>query len=207
MPNLHTWVRESDEEPFKWIFDAHPEVRVSNARTSTFDFSDMDGLLITGGPDIAAEFLRQEIPDPTLIHSPKPQRDAWEFAALRHALGAGKPILGICKGLQVINVGLGGTLRLHIPGHNIPEMRDANIQPLRHAATPTVRYEFVNSSHHQAIDRLGDGLKIEAWSAMDDIIEQVRLENYPWCFAVQYHPERDTMYRGLFDEFFSQIRG
>src|SRR5205814_686245 len=133
--------------------------------------------------------------------SPKPQRDAWEFAALRHAMDAGKPILGICKGLQVINVGLGGTLRLHIPGHNIPEMRDANIQPLRHAATATMRYELVNSSHHQAIDRLGDGLKIEAWSAMDDIIEQVRLDNYPWCFAVQYHPERDTMYRGLFDEF------
>ena len=69
------------------------------------------------------------------------------------------PIFAICKGLQVFNVALGGTLRLDIPGHNAPEMRDHDVQQLRTAADATHRFEKVNSSHHQAIDRLGGRLR------------------------------------------------
>jgi putative glutamine amidotransferase len=205
MPNLLTWVRECDEPLFAPIFAEHPEVRAFNARVTQADLGKMDALLLSGGPDISAEFLRQEISDASLIKEPDPARDAWEFAALRHALEAGRPVLAICKGMQVFNVALGGTLRLDIPGHYLPEQRSANVQPLRFAARTSFRLEKVNSSHHQAVDKLGDGFEIEAWSASDDIIEQMRLRDYPFGFAVQYHPERDKIYRGLFNDFFAQI--
>ncbi len=205
MPNLLTWVRERDDERFAWIFDEHPEVTVQNARGTRVDLNAMDALLLTGGPDVSAEFLRQEISDTSLIQDAQPTRDAWEFAALRHALDAGKPVLAICKGVQVLNVALGGTLHLDIPGHDLPETKFGNLQPLRFSATTTQRFACVNSSHHQALNRVADGLEIEAWSAADDIIEQVRLRDYPYCFGVQYHPERDPLYRSLFDDFFGRI--
>jgi gamma-glutamyl-gamma-aminobutyrate hydrolase PuuD len=63
----------------------------------------------------------------------------------------------------------------------------------------------VNSSHHQAVDGLGDDLAVEAWCVTDDIIEQVRLRDYPFALAVQYHPERDESYAPLFDDFVSRL--
>ena len=64
----------------------------------------------------------------------------------------------------------------------------------------------MNSSHHQAIDRLGDGLEVLAWCGDDDIIEQVRSRTLPWCMGVQYHPERDPKYyRDLFADFVGAI--
>lgn len=205
MPNLLTWVRECDEALFARFFEGHPEIRVHNARASAFDICEMDGLLLTGGPDISADFLKQEIPDRSLIRNPEPERDAWEFGALRHALNTGKPVLAICKGMQLLNVAMGGTLQLDIPGHDLPELKSANVQPLRFATGTAHRFPLVNSSHHQAIGHLGDGLEIEAWSAKDDIIEQVRLRDHPHGVAVQYHPERDPVYRELFDDFLSRI--
>ena len=75
----------------------------------------MNGLLLTGGPDISKEFLRQEIPDESVLDKDvDPKRDAWEFAAVESALAGGLPIFAICKGLQVLNVALGGTLKLDI---------------------------------------------------------------------------------------------
>ncbi len=94
--------------------------------------AEMDGLLLTGGSDIAPEFLRQEIPDPSVIDTnTDPARDRWEFQATKEALERQLPIFAICKGLQVFNVALGGTLRLDIPGHDAPEMKDQ-----RHSAAP-----------------------------------------------------------------------
>jgi putative glutamine amidotransferase len=63
----------------------------------------------------------------------------------------------------------------------------------------------VNSAHHQAIDRLGDDLQVEAWAADDGIIEQVRLGKYPFALGVQYHPERGQIYDSLFDDFFARL--
>ena len=63
----------------------------------------------------------------------------------------------------------------------------------------------MNSSHHQAIERLGDGLEVEAWCAADGIIEQVRLRDYPFALGVQYHPERGKIYDALFEDFFDRI--
>jgi putative glutamine amidotransferase len=64
---------------------------------------------------------------------------------------------------------------------------------------------MVNSSHHQAIDRVADGCEVESWCATDDIIEQMRLRDHPFALAVQYHPERGKIYDALFEDFFSQV--
>jgi putative glutamine amidotransferase len=181
-------------------------VRVWNARTNKVPLEKMDGLLLTGGSDIAPEFLRQEIVDPSVLDKDVDlARDRWEFEAINEVLPRSLPILAICKGLQVLNVALGGTLKLDIPGHKLPEQKDHDIQPLRSDRSATHRFEKVNSSHHQAIDRVADGFEIEAWSAADDIIEQIRLRDHPFALAVQYHPERGNIYDGLFEDFFDRI--
>jgi putative glutamine amidotransferase len=168
----------------------------------------MQGLLLSGGPDIAEEFLRQPVPDPSILDQDvEPERDRWEFEATKNSLERRLPIFAICKGMQLFNVALGGTLRLDIPGHNAPEMKTHNIQPLRIDRSATHRLDCVNSSHHQAVDRLGDGLEVEAWCKTDDIIEQMRLRDYPFALAVQYHPERGDGYEGLFADFVSRMDG
>lgn len=179
-----------------------------NAVQREVPMAEMDGLLLTGGPDIAPEFLHQPVPDPSVLDlDADAARDRWEFAAIKEALERQLPILAICKGMQTFNVALGGTLRLDIAGHNAPEMKDHDVQPLRTDRSALYRFDRVNSSHHQAVDRLADGCLVEAWCASDDIIEQMRLTNYPYALAVQYHPERGgDVYVPLFADFVSQMR-
>jgi putative glutamine amidotransferase len=206
MVNLATWMRAKDEKWFQPFFGKHPQLRVCDARKGEVAMEKMDGLLLTGGSDIAPEFLRQKIADPSILDNDvDPERDRWEFAAVNQALSRGLPIFAICKGLQLFNVALGGTLKLDILGHKLPEQKEHDIQPLRCDTTSAHRLERVNSSHHQAIDRLGEGLQVEAWCATDDIIEQVRLRDYPFALAVQYHPERGKIYDALFEDFFSRL--
>jgi putative glutamine amidotransferase len=206
MPSLATWMRAKDEKWFQPFFDKHPAIRVCNARKGEAALEEIDGLLLTGGSDIAPEFLNQEVPDPSIFEQDVDvARDRWEFAAVKDALSRGLPIFAICKGLQLFNVALGGTLKLDIPGHKLPEQKEHDIQPLRSDATAKHRFERVNSSHHQAIDRLGEGLEVEAWCATDNIVEQIRLGGYPFALAVQYHPERGGIYNDLFEDFFSRL--
>jgi putative glutamine amidotransferase len=206
MPNLATWMQEKDERWFHPFFAEHPDVHVYNARNNAVSMEQIHGLLLTGGSDIAPEFLRQEVADPSLLEKDVDvARDRWEFAAVQEALSRGLPILAICKGLQVLNVALGGTLKLDIPGHKLPEMKDQDVQTLRHDRRAKHRFEQVNSSHHQAVERAAEGFEIEAWCALDDIIEQMRLRNYPFAVAVQYHPERGKIYDDLFEDFFSHL--
>lgn len=208
MPNLATWIRPKDAKSFRAIFSKHPEIKVWNALNRKIPLEKMDGLLLTGGSDISPEFLRQKVADPSVIHEDvDPERDRWEFAAVQEALSRGLPIFAICKGLQVFNVALGGTLKVDIKGHDLPEQRDREIQPLRHARRALHRFPKVNSAHHQAIERLGDDLEAEAWSAHDGIVEQIHLRKYPFGRAVQYHPERSRVYDSLFEEFFSRLKG
>jgi putative glutamine amidotransferase len=208
MANLATWMRPKDEKWFRPFFAKHPDIHVFDARKRDVPMERMDGLLLTGGSDIAPEFLRQENVDPTLIDEDDldPKRDRWEFDAISKALMRGLPILAICRGIQVLNVALGGTLKLDIPGHRLPEQKEQDIQRLRYDSKVKHRYENVNSSHHQAIDRIADGFEIEAWCTGDDIIEQVRLDNYPFALAVQYHPERGKIYDALFEDFFARVK-
>src|SRR5687768_10682665 len=190
MRKIATWIRGSDEELFARFFAGEPDVCLVNARRGSGTASDddeqevWDALLLTGGPDIAAEFHRDPPLGRTLIKEPEPARDAWEFAAVRRAVERGVPIFCVCKGVQVFNVALGGTLHLDIRGHDAPEMKSRNVQPLRHDSSAHHRFAQVNSSHHQAIDRLADGLQVEAWCAEDGIIEQVRLRDHPFALGV-----------------------
>ena len=112
-----------------------------------------------------------------------------EEEIIRYFIEAGRPILGICRGMQALNVYFGGTLFEDIPGHRIPE-GDAT-HPTRAvglAAALLGPGPTVNSNHHQAIDRLGHGLRPCQWAA-DGVIEAVEHETLP-IFGVQYHPER-----------------
>jgi len=167
----------------------------------------MDGLLLTGGSDLAPEFLKQPIPDPSVLEKDvDPARDRWEFAVVDKVLAGGLPVLAICKGMQLLNVALGGTLKLDIPGHKLPEQKDHDVQSLRSQAGAAHRFEKVNRSHHQAVDSLGERLDVEAWCSTDDIVEQIRLRNYPFALGVQYHPERGRIYDSLFEDFFSRLK-
>jgi putative glutamine amidotransferase len=207
MPKLATWIREKDQKWFQPFLDLESEIKALNALVGPVDIAQADGLLLTGGADIAPEFLRQEIPyEIELDADVDPERDRWEFAAVSDAMSRGLPIFAICKGMQVLNVALGGTLKLDIPGHRAPEMKEYDIQPLRHDRAAKHRFEKVNSSHHQAVDRVADGFVVEAWCEDDDIIEQMRLANHPFAVAVQYHPERGKIYDSLFQDFFSRVK-
>jgi putative glutamine amidotransferase len=206
MPNLATWMRPKDEKWFQPLFAKHPDVHVFDARKGDVAMDQMDGLLLTGGSDISPEFLRQNVADPSVLSKDMdPERDRCEFKAAQEALSRGLPVLAICRGLQVFNVAVGGTLKLDIKGHNLPEQRDRDVQPLRSVRSASHRFSKVNSAHHQAIDQLGDDLEVEAWAAHDEIIEQVRLRKYPFGLAVQYHPERSRIYDSLFEDFFARL--
>jgi putative glutamine amidotransferase len=161
-------------------------------------------LLLTGGGDISLRFLRQQVAMPSLIVDTDCARDEWEFNAVGAMLLAGRPILAICRGLQVLNVAMGGTLHIDIPDHDSAETE--NIQPLRHSSKATHRFAAVNSSHHQALEKLADGIEVEAWSASDGIVEQARLRGHDFAIGVQYHPERHPLYLSLFDDFFARVR-
>jgi len=206
MPNLATWMRPKDEKWFQPFFARHPEIHVFDARQRDVPMDQMDGLLLTGGSDVAPEFLRQANVDPRLIDKDiDPVRDRWEFEAISRSIERGLPVLAICRGMQILNVALGGTLKLDIPGHNLPGQKDSDVQPLKHDTNTTHRFEKVNSSHHQAIDRVADNFVVESWSATDGIVEQMQLRNYPFALAVQYHPERGKIYDSLFEDFFARL--
>ncbi|HEX4666535.1 MAG TPA: gamma-glutamyl-gamma-aminobutyrate hydrolase family protein [Chthoniobacterales bacterium] len=205
MPNLASWIRRSDEPRFRPFLAPH--IEILNAARGPIALEEMDGLLLTGGNDIAEQYLRQPVPDPSVLEKPDPMRDEWEFRAVEQALARGLPIFAICKGMQLLNVALGGTLRLDIPGHNLPEQKSDDVQPLRNDRSAAHRFEKVNSSHHQAIDQLADGCVVESWCVEDDVIEQFRLRNRPFGLAVQYHPERGSIYGALFEDFLSWING
>ncbi len=204
MKHIATWIEEDRGKHFDELF-ADSGFRLWNARVEEVPWENIRGLLLSGGSDVSAPYLTQVISDPAVIRDPDPLRDQWEFPALHKALGGGLPIFAICRGHQVLNVALGGTLLLDIPGHNLPDQKYGNVQELRFTPSAQVRIPRVNSSHHQAIAKLGDGLDIEAWHVVDDIIEQVRLRNYPFCLGVQFHPERDVIYRPLFDAFLEHV--
>jgi putative glutamine amidotransferase len=208
MRHVLTWIREKDEAMFYSFFTDHPDVSLDNARRQNGSLDKMDGLLLSGGADICPAYLNQPVSQGELgliEEDAEADRDGFEIAAVQTAIERGVPILTVCKGTQVLNVALGGTLHLDIPGHDLPEMKSHNVQRLRFAANPTIRFDRVNSSHHQALDRLGAGLEVEAWCASDGVVEQVRLRNYPYALGVQFHPERDFSYKALFEQFLAEV--
>ena len=147
-----------------------------------------DALLLPGGGDIDPRRYGQR---PTRSQDIDAARDACELALFRRFAAEGKPILGICRGLQLVNVALGGTLCQHIDGHSRADGADRRHLVRTDDALLLSLYgeRFpVNSAHHQRAARLGVGLRAAAW-AEDGTIEALRHEALP-IFAVQWHPER-----------------
>jgi putative glutamine amidotransferase len=186
----------------------------------------LDGLLLTGAhSNIEPGHYGGPSPDP---ESPAdPQRDATNLALIPLALQTGVPILGICRGLQELNVALGGTLHAkvhHVDGyddHREPESESLDIQyGPQHDIIPEPggllaelaagRTLQVNSLHGQGIDRLADGLVVEA-RAPDGLIEAIRVDSdHRFALAVQWHPEwrvRDNpFYTAIFERFGAACR-
>jgi putative glutamine amidotransferase len=179
----------------------------------------LDGLLLSGGGDVHPKHYNQRI-DGTEKHNIHDGRDTLELALARAALAADLPILGVCRGFQVLNVALGGSLVQHVDGHRSPKdavkYHDVAVAPdTLLARTLGLDGPFtVNTYHHQAVtlERLAPGLRRSA-AAVDGpaLLEGIESPDQRWTLAVQWHPERfyelDERHRRLFSEFVAVARG
>lgn len=172
----------------------------------------VDGFIFPGGGDI--EPSRYDGAEHEMIYMVDPERDATEFALLGRILDSGLPTLGICRGAQLLNVALGGTLFDHLPDHLGEEIthRLPPREPTPHAirvegdtrlAAILGETEFdAESWHHQAIREVATGLDAVAW-APDGTVEAIEKRDHPWLYAVQWHPEltaaKDPVQQRLFD--------
>jgi putative glutamine amidotransferase len=156
----------------------------------------LDGLVITGGKDVdPARYSQQPHPQ---TDEPRRDRDEWEFSLLAGALRRRMPVLGICRGAQVLNVALGGTLHQHLPdviGHNAHQAGNAVFSTSRVRTVPDTRlagligdHSDAQCYHHQSIAQLGDGLIVSAHDD-DGVIEAVEIPGDTFVLAVQWHPE------------------
>ncbi len=172
-----------------------------------------DGLLLPGGGDVIPERYGQPRAEQT--YGTIPLRDEFEFALCGAALELGLPLFAICRGTQVLNVALGGTLHQHItdefPGHGTPGVEGGqDVHEVHVDADTRVRAAMgsvrprCSCHHHQAIDRVGEGLIVTA-RGDDGIVEAIELSGPVWVTGVQWHPEDtaadDPDQQGLFDAF------
>ncbi|MEU1802540.1 gamma-glutamyl-gamma-aminobutyrate hydrolase family protein [Streptomyces sp. NPDC019937] len=154
--------------------------------------SRLDGLVISGGPDV--EPIRYGAPVDPRTGPPARERDAWELALIEAALSSGVPLLGICRGMQLLNVALGGTLVQHLDGHaGAPGVFDWHeVKPVPGTLLGTVLPEPVSvpTFHHQAVDRLADDLVPGAYASEDGTVEAVEMPSAEgFVLGVQWHPE------------------
>jgi putative glutamine amidotransferase len=168
-----------------------------------------DGVLLTGGDDLDPRLYRKSVPEPIAktVHAADPQRDLFELMLVDEVFRQKKPLLAICRGHQVLNVALGGTLVVDIPSevpnalnHSRTDKKDKIVHEtkveagsLLAKATGTTSLG-VNSSHHQAVEKVAKPLRITAVS-IDGIVEGLELKAanrhfLPFLLAVQFHPER-----------------
>lgn len=150
----------------------------------------LDGLVIAGGADV--EPVRYGAGTDPRTGPPARERDSWELALIDAALAAGTPLLGICRGMQLLNVALGGTLVQHLDGHTgaVGVLGRHPVSPV-----PGTRYAAlvpettsVPTYHHQCVDVLGKNLVVSAY-APDGTVEAVELPSPAWVLGVQWHPE------------------
>jgi putative glutamine amidotransferase len=146
----------------------------------------LDGVLLTGGADIGDA----------------PERDAFELALASAALEHDVPVLGVCRGMQVMNVARGGTLIEHLPdtvGHEDHRLTpgafgDHDVRLADGSLARRVAREGVHatkSHHHQGVDRVGEGLQVSGWATVDDLPEAIEDPRKRFALGVQWHPEAD----------------
>ena len=177
----------------------------------------VDGLMLTGGGDVDPT-LYGETPH-TTFEAAETGRDAFEIALARAAVASGIPLLAICRGMQVLNVAMGGTLVQDIPSqvtgaldHSVPQPRfhiahEVWVSKGSRLATLLADHMedgetcHVNSRHHQSVKRMADGFEMTATSP-DGVVEAMEKPDAPFCVAVQWHPEnfwRTGEFRELFE--------
>ena len=174
----------------------------------------LKGLLLSGGTDV----------DPSLYGSeprfgqdePDRPRDALEQRLLTEALAQHLPVLAICRGMQLFNVAHGGTLIQHLDGH-VFRTDDPRLPAHSILVEPGTRLgailgpgtHAVNSRHHQAVEKIGLGLRVSARAAGDGVVEALEREDRPFAIAVQWHPEdqvsSDDSQKQLFQGFAEQL--
>ena len=161
----------------------------------------IDALVLGGGADIDPETQGVEAHPETVGFNP--DRDRFEVALARRALERGTPLLGVCRGMQIINIAFGGSLDQHIPdrlGHEIHRPtpgswaeHDIRIEPGSLAASAAGTESLtVKSHHHQGVDRIADGFTASAWATDDESVEAIESADGHFALGVLWHPEEDT---------------
>ncbi len=219
--------------PCRSLTDYVESVRRAGGEPRVFDpledqpeqiVGEVQGVLMTGGVDIDPARYGDE-PHAT-VTAIEPERDAFEFALLLAARKAGLPIFGICRGMQVMNVALGGSLIQDIAAemtgilqHTLPTppcavahevwvSKGSRLWTLMQEKMADADTCSVNSRHHQAIKRLAPGFEVTA-TAPDGVIEAIEYANATFCLGVQWHPEnfwRTGEFRPLFEGFIEACR-
>jgi putative glutamine amidotransferase len=162
----------------------------------------VDALLLAGGADIDPAAYGAE-PHPETVGT-VPERDAFELALTRRAIERDMPFLGICRGMQVMNVAHGGTLNQHLPddyGHEDHrrslgtfDNADHDVRLAPGSLAARVAREQVHgtkSHHHQGVERIGEGLEVTGWATLDDLPEAIESPANRFALGVQWHPEAD----------------
>ncbi len=162
----------------------------------------IDGLMLAGGADIDPGVYGADRHDETV--DTVPERDRFEIALVRGALARDLPVLGICRGMQLINIARGGTLRQHLPeefGHHEHRRTPGTFDDADHdvrlaegSLAARCAGELVHgtkSHHHQGVGRIGDGLEVTGWAVMDDLPEALEVPDRRYALGVQWHPEAD----------------
>lgn len=168
-------------------------------RISEDAYADIDGLVLTGGPDINPSYYGEAVHETTDI---EPDRDALELLLFKRSMKKNLPVFGICRGIQVMNVAMGSSLYQDIPSqftdhltHKIVENADDSWHDIKIQSGSLLnqitceRVAKVNSRHHQALKVIGEGFVVTAQSA-DGIIEAIENPSKGFVLGVQYHPER-----------------
>jgi len=185
-----------------WIAGEGVEVvHLSYTEKNTQDFDACDGFVLTGGIDLHPQFYqntRVDYPNTTVFNE---SRDLFEMEVFEFACQQNKPVLAICRGLQLVNIALGGNLIQDLQENGFENHRKGPDGDREHkievkpgtllAKISGTLCGFVNSAHHQGVDQIADELKVSAYSE-DGVVEAIEYKeaNKPFLLAVQWHPER-----------------